>query len=224
MDNMKNILELINLYDVIFVVIVFISFLICYKNGLLYSLVSFFKVIGSAIGAGYISKNYSLLIYERFFKDSLISKVAEELSNFRDGLVDSFDNNVIGKAISDYLSRSALGDDVEAISERIVNDTIQDTIVSGFQIILFVLAFIVFVALISWVQNILLHTNDVPVLGFMNQMLGGLFGALIALIILFIIAMILNILINYNVPYLYRDDILNSYLFSYIYKLNPFYK
>ncbi|MBR3355143.1 MAG: CvpA family protein [Oscillospiraceae bacterium] len=221
---MKNILELINLYDVIFVVIVFISFLICYKNGLLYSLVSFFKVIGSAIGAGYISKNYSLLIYERFFKDSLISKVAEELSNFRDGLVDSFDNNVIGKAISDYLSRSALGDDVEAISERIVNDTIQDTIVSGFQIILFVLAFIVFVALISWVQNILLHTNDVPVLGFMNQMLGGLFGALIALIILFIIAMILNILINYNVPYLYRDDILNSYLFSYIYKLNPFYK
>lgn len=224
MDNMKNILELINLYDVIFVVIVFISFLICYKNGLLYSLVSFFKVIGSAIGAGYISKNYSLLIYERFFKDSLISKVAEELSNFRDGLVDSFDNNVIGKAISDYLSRSALGDDVEAISERIVNDTIQDTIVSGFQIVLFVLAFIVFVALISWVQNILLHTNDVPVLGFMNQMLGGLFGALIALIILFIIAMILNILINYNVPYLYRDDILNSYLFSYIYKLNPFYK
>ena len=224
MVDMNNIIEMINIYDVIFVIVVFLSFVICYKNGLLYSVISFFKVIGSAIGAGYISRKYSSFLYEKFFKESLIDKVSQQLSDFRDGLINSFDDGVIGKAITDYLNKSALESDIDSISENIVNGTIQDTIVSGFQIIIFIITFILLVVLISWVQNILLHTNEVPILGFMNQLLGGVFGALISLILLYILSMILSILINYNVPYIYQRDILNSYLFSYIYKLNPFFK
>ena len=66
---MSDILDKINIYDVIFVVTVLVSFLISYKNGFLYSIVSLFKIIGSAIGAGYISKKYALYVYEKFFKD-----------------------------------------------------------------------------------------------------------------------------------------------------------
>ncbi len=221
---MNSILETINLYDVIFVIVVFFSFCICYKNGLLYSVVSFFKIIGSAIGAGYVSKNYAQILYDKFLKEALISKVSQQLGEFRDGLIDSFDNGVIGKAISEYLSKTALGSDLDSISKNIVNGSVQDTIVSGFQIIIFIITFIILVVLISFIQNILLHTNEVPILGFMNQLLGGIFGALISLVLLYILAMILNILSNYNVPYIYQDDILKSYLFSYIYKLNPFFK
>ena len=214
----------INIYDVVFVVVILVSFLISYKNGLLYSIVSLFKVIGSAIGAGYISKKYALYIYERFFKDALISKVAQKLADFRDGLIKTFDQDIIGKAISEYLEKTALGSDLDKISETIVNDSVQNTVVSGFQIILFILVFIILIILISLLQNILLHTNDIPVLGFMNQLLGGILGALIGLIIIYLISMILSILVEYNVPYIYQKEIMSSYLFSILYKINPFFK
>ena len=139
MIKMSDILDKINIYDVIFVVTVLVSFLISYKNGFLYSIVSLFKVIGSAIGAGYISKKYALYVYEKFFKDALVSKVAQKLADFRDGIINSFGQDVLGKAISDYLNKTALGSDLDQISETIVNESVQNTVVSGFQIILFII-------------------------------------------------------------------------------------
>ena len=224
MIKMSDILDKINIYDVIFVVTVLVSFLISYKNGFLYSIVSLFKIIGSAIGAGYISKKYALYVYEKFFKDALVSKVAQKLADFRDGIINSFGQDVLGKAISDYLNKTALGSDLDQISETIVNESVQNTVVSGFQIIIFIIVFLILIVLVSFLQNILLHTNDVPVLGFMNQLFGGVFGAFIGLIILYLLSMVLSILVEYNAPYIYQKEIMSSYLFSIIYKINPFFK
>ena len=222
---MSNIINsYFNIYDVIFVIILLVSFIISYRNGLLYSVFSFFKVIGSAIGAGYVSNKYATVLYDRFLKDKLVSSVAQKLSDFRDGIISSFDKDIIGKAITEYLSKTSLGGDVEKISEIIVDDGIQNTIVGGIQLFLFIVLFLVILILLTCVQNILLHTNDVPIIGFMNQFLGGVFGILIGLVILVIISMLISVFLDYNASFISKEAVMNSHLFSYIFKLNPFYK
>lgn len=222
---MNNLIEnYLNLYDAIFVVVIFLFFIISYRNGLLYSVVSLFKVLGSAVLSGYISNRYSYNIYERFMKDSLIKKVSEKLSDFNNGLINTFGNDAIGKAISEYLGKTALGSDVNSISEMIIEGGLQDTIVGGIKLIIFVIVFLIMILILSWIQSILLHTNEVPVLGFLNRLLGGIFGVLMGIVILYIMSMLINVLLDYGASFLSEDDILSSHLFSYIYKLNPFFK
>ena len=222
---MNNLIEnYLNLYDAVFFIVIFLFFIISYRNGLLYSVVSLFKVLGSAVLSGYISNRYSYNIYERFMKDSLIKKVSEKLSDFNNGLINTFGNDAIGKAISEYLGKTALGSDVNSISEMIIEGGLQDTIVGGIKLIIFVIVFLIMILTLSWIQSILLHTNEVPVLGFLNRLLGGIFGVLMGIVILYIMSMLIYVLLDYGASFLSEDDILSSHLFSYIYKLNPFFK
>lgn len=221
---MSDILGYINIYDAVFVIVILLSFIISFKNGLLYSVVSFFKVIGSAILSGYVGNRYSYLIYDKYLKSRLINTVAEKLEDFKDGLITSFGNDVIGKAISEYLSKTAIGNDLDNLSEKIIEEGVQSSIVGGIKLIIFVLVFLLSLLVFSWFQSILLHTNDVPVLGFVNQLFGGVFGALVGIVILYLISMLLSVFLDYNVSFVNREEITNSYLFSIIFRLNPLFK
>ena len=222
MDILKNIS--FNPYDILFVIVVLVGFFVDYIKGFLYSVVSLFKVIGSAIVAGYVSDRFAYTLYERFLKDIIVNKVTEQLSDFRDGIIKSFGNDLIGRALNKYIQSFNADNDISQLSNVIVSEGIEKTVVNGFQLVLFLSVFIVLIILLSWLQGILVHTNDVPILGFLNRLLGGLLGVIISLILLYLISMFISILLKYNSTLLSQETILESSYFSILYKLNPFFE
>ena len=215
-------LDIINPYDILFLVVLLIFFGYYFYKGFLYSIVGMLKVVGAAWAGHEVSSRFFFFFYDQFVHKKLVESVASKLLEFRDGLIESFGDDFIGRAISSYLRNSQIGGDLSQAAETVVQDGLQETIVNGFHVLLFCLVFVLVVLVCSLLQNFLVHTNDIPVIGFFNRLLGGFLGVLISIIILFLISMVFSVLLKYNVSYLDQDAILASKLFSVIYKLNPF--
>lgn len=213
----------VNIFDVIFVIIILVEFFIHYAKGFLYSVISLFKIIGSVLIAGYVSDRYASSIYDLYIEERLITKVAEKLADFKDGLISTFDEGILGEAISSYLSKHTFDDDINALSQTIVSENMENTILSGIQLILFLFVFILGIVILSSLQNLLLHTNEIPVLGFINRVLGGALGIIIGLLLIYLISMAISIILKYNNSVIPLDLLMESSLFSPLYKLNPFY-
>ena len=212
-----------NPYDILFVAVILVFFAYDFYKGFLYSVVSILKVGVSAWAGHYVSTRYAAYLYDQFMKEKLIEQVTEKLINFRDGLISSFGDDYIGRAISSYLKSSALGGDLSKTAESVVAEGLQETIVNGFQLILFVAVFVLLIIIISIIQGFLTQTNEIPLIGFVNRLLGGIFGALIGLFILMLIAMMCSVLLKYNISFIDQQEILSSRLFSILFKLNPFF-
>jgi hypothetical protein len=212
-----------NPYDIMFVAVILVFIAYDFYKEFLYSVVSSLKVGVSAWAGHYVSTRYAAYLYDQFMKEKLIEQVTEKLINFRDGLISSFGDDYIGRAISSYLKSSALGGDLSKTAESVVAEGLQETIVNGFQLILFVAVFVLLIIIISIIQGFLTQTNEIPLIGFVNRLLGGIFGALIGLFILMLIAMMCSVLLKYNVSFIDQQEILSSRLFSILFKLNPFF-
>ena len=215
-------LDYFNPYDILFITVLLLFFGYYFYKGFLYSIVGMLKVVGAAWAGHEVSSRFSQYLYDQFVHKKLVESVASKLIEFRDGLIDTFGDDFIGKAISSYLRKSPIGGDLTQAAETVVQDGLQETIVNGFQVLLFCLVFVLVILICSLLQNLLVHTNDIPVLGFFNRLLGGLLGVLMSVVILLLISMVISVLLKYNVSYLDQETILSSKLFSVIFKLNPF--
>ena len=66
--------------------------------------------------------------------------------------------------------------------------------------------------------------RHIPLIGSVNSLLGGVLGLVQAAVVILIVVMALNLLIGLTgdgIPYLNNEAISKTYLFHYLYDLNP---
>ena len=73
-------------------------------------------------------------------------------------------------------------------------------------------------------SGLLEGVNDLPLVGFPNQLLGGALGLVIGLLIMFILCSLISLILNiWQSPWMNKEVIESSFLFSRLFVLNPFY-
>ena len=211
-------------FDMIFVLVLLLFFIRYYKRGLLSALVNAGGFLLSALCGYYVSDKYAETIYQSLVEKKLIEYVEGLLENMKDGVEVSISGNFIGNAISEAADKIGIATDLTATAETIVSSGVDDACISLIKAVLFVLVLILSGIVIRAIARLLKGVNKVPIVGAVNGLLGGVVGVAEGLLVLLLAACVISLLVKCGTLSInLQTEIKNSYLFSKIYMLNPFY-
>ncbi len=189
------------IYDGIVAAILFICFIVCWKKGLMSSLVGLIAVAASAAAAYIFSGMLAPLIYDAMFKDK-VAAALESASLSSGGGIAWIDNIV--KSSGGLVAAQTL---VEGVVRVVVG----------------IILFLVVSLILSLAAKAFTKVNDVPVLGALNRLLGGALGLVVGLCICLVIATVCALVVastGNNLSWLNVDIIDKTYLFSILYRYN----
>ena len=214
------------LYDGIFCIVLFLFFITYYGKGLLKALLQLLGFLGAFAVALFVSGRVAPLLYARLVQQRLVSNVAKQLTQYRDGVLEAFGDGWVGRVVRNFVtSPSQLSDaDIGEKASEIVAGSLESVATSLLRIIVFVVAFLLAYLLIKFIARLFGGVNAIPVIGFANRLFGGMLGLVMGLLVLLVISACLSIALHfYTAPWLNADVIAQSSLFSLVFKINPFY-
>ena len=211
-------------YDLVFVAFLVLFFFIFYKKGFVSSFVNVFGFVIAFILGGYGSNVASKAIYERFIKTKLTEYVVGGIEKIQAGLESAFSNKFIDKLFGSFIESHSLDSEAAELANDFVSYSLESNVINVLRMIIFVLIFILAVILVRFIASLLEGVNELPIVGFPNQLLGGALGLIIGLVIMFIICSIISLILGlWESDWMNTEVIESSYLFSLLFKLNPFY-
>ena len=211
-------------YDLFFAVFLILFFFIFYKKGFVGSFINVFGLVIAFLGGNYVSNSASKTIYDRLLKDRLTEYVTKNIQKIQSGISDTFSNGLIGKLFSNFIKDQSLDSDASELADRFINHSLESNCINVIRMIVFVLVFILAIILIRLLSSALEGVNELPIVGFPNQLLGGALGLVIGLVILFILCSLMSLILDiWSTSWFNKDVIEGSFLFSKLFELNPFY-
>lgn len=197
------------LIDIILLAIVIIVAKLGAKQGFAKAVVGFASVVIAFVLAMALCKPVSNLVYESVAEPSLVEGISESIEEKIDksapgqskkemlaamkeyvdslpGFVkDAVDTKDLSAAIDDAADKEKAG--IDAISKEICDATFRPIVVTLVSVFIFSIIFIIMGIVTKIVAKALKIVNKIPVLGTVNQLLGGVIGALKGIVIVLVI-------------------------------------
>lgn len=225
--------------DVILILIAFIIIVASYKRGFLRSIILIAGYVASIIVAVVFSKLLSPWIFNTFMRNGIIENINgiventvgsanipqviteffETLPQFLISLIDmSFGGNDTLVANIESSTNGMIAN----IGTAIADVVIMPLIVMLLQSILCIVIFLICLFIVKGVSSLFKSFYEVPILGKVNAVLGGVIGIGIAFVWLFILMIILKTIISFtgnSLTYLNTEIVEKTYIFKWLYQL-----
>lgn len=184
-----------------------------YRKGFLHTIV----VLLGSIGAMFASLTYSQplaeMIYQKYLYDRIATMVTAHLDQFTTFDAQAFANSL--KALASELPavlssalQSELGINLEQWYQQVMNSdastitaAITDTVVAPLavglvRVVVFFIMFSVLMMLVNTIAGLLRTVNHIPLIGSLNEILGGVLGAIQGMLYVFVISAVMWFIIS----------------------------
>lgn len=211
-------------YDLFMVAFLILFFFIFYKKGFVASFVDVFGFVLAFLGGNYVSRMAATKIYDSMIKDKLVAYIAEQVVKFQSGVSDAFSDGFLGQLFGSFIKDQAVNTDADELARSFVSHSLESNVINLVRIVVFLLVFILAIMLFRLLGTALEGVNDLPLVGFPNQLLGGAMGLIIGLTVMFILCSLISLILGlWQSPWMNKEVIEQSFLFSKLFELNPFY-
>ena len=226
--------------DIILVALVVITVGVAVKKGFITTLIETFSFLISAFAAKEISPLVSNWAYEAFIRDTVEKSFNNILSGAASGMSMQAKANELLSDIPEGMLKLAelTGTDINALAstvsaqaatndqlvQNLIDKVVYNIVTSVSQAIFFIVLFILFTIILSIVAKLFKKVNKIPLLGKVNEVLGGVIGVIKAVIIVFVICTIMYIVVGVMDENAFVDAVVNSKIYSFICEYNPVVK
>lgn len=211
-------------YDLFMIAFLILFFFIFYKKGFVASFVDVFGFVFAYLGGSYVSRLAATKIYDSMIKDKLVAYIAEQITKFQAGVSDAFSDGFLGTLFGTFINDHSVNTAAPELAENFVKHSLEGNVINLVRIVVFLLVFIIAIMLFKLLGNALEGVNGLPIVGFPNQVLGGAMGLIIGLTIMFILCSLISLILGlWQSPWMNKEVIEQSLLFSKLFELNPFY-
>ncbi len=211
-------------YDLFLVAMLILFFFIFYKKGFVSSVVDVFGFVLAYLGGSYVSRLAATKIYDSLIKEKLTAYITEQVIKFQTGMSDVLSEGFLGKLFGSFIAEHSASANASELAEKFVSSSLEGNLINLVRIVVFLLVFILAILLFRLLGNVLEGVNELPLVGFPNQLLGGAMGLIIGLTIMFILCSLISLILGlWQSPWMNKEVIEQSFLFSKLFELNPFY-
>lgn len=227
------------IYDALVIFVIVYNVISSYKLGFIRSVLSIINYFISFLIAGFLGKFLSGLIFDGLIKAEVEKKLLNMLNSSAVsgdlfGEIDKISNLIPSwfkflssdqKSISDVSKNFILQKDLSGAAGAISNEFFRPYIIMIISSILFFILFAITRLLFKKIYRLNNFVQNIPVVGKVNNLLGGFCGVIKAGIILYIVAMIsfIIILVTKDEMNLLNSKIMDqTNLFFMFYKFIPF--
>lgn len=180
------------IYDIIVILIVLFAAVSAMKKGFAYTLVNFAGYIVSLFAALMLSKPIAQMICDKLIAPSVYLKLTESINAAGNNIlagIESYVSSLPGFAqgLFSFDSYGAqAGADASSAATAISNTVIMPVVVNIVSGLMFVIIFSVLLFLVHRVANITKFVKHVPLIGFVNKVLGAAMGIVKGLILAYL--------------------------------------
>ncbi len=197
------------IYDAAVVAILAVGFLICWHKGLASSLVGLAAVAASGVAAYVLSGMAAPLVYDALFREKVEQAVGAAAPGASGGI------EWLDRIVADTAAGAAQNGLAAAHS----------TVEGAVRVILGIIIFAAVSVLLSVAAKAFKKINDVPVLGTLNRLCGGVLGLVIGVFVAMLGATVCAVVVavsGNSLSWLNVDIVDKTYLFSVLYRYNLF--
>lgn len=200
--------------DIALLIIAVVIIAIAAKKGFAATLVDTFSMVISVLAAYKTSPIVAQYAYDSFIKSILEKRfsnalsevsssvgVTEKVNAMLETIPQGFLNfaKAIGVNVDSAInSISSSASTNEQLVEAAVEKIAQNIVVTITQVIVFLIIFVVASILLSLLSKLFKKINDIPVVGTMNIVLGGVLGLVNALVLIFVACSVFYLIVQMN--------------------------
>ena len=211
-------------YDVILVAFLLLFFFVFYKKGFVSSFIGIFGVVISIFCGNYLSVLAAKKIYDLLIRDRLVLYVTEQIGKIQSGVEETLNMGLLGKLFGTFMESHSLDADPSDLAKTFISNSLESGCINMVRVLVFLVVVVIAMLLLKMLSGMLEGVNDLPLVGFPNQLLGGALGLVIGLLIMFILCSLISLILNiWQSSWLNKEVIESSFLFSRLFVLNPFY-
>ncbi len=193
-----------NYIDVIFIVIICLMVYLGYRNGLLYSVLSFIRIFIGAPLATYVSNAYADTIYQRYFREYAINNISSQIDSTvnLDATINSVNEFIdsLPKFLTDSIDLSFIDSlTTYNAAEKTVDSIVEPIAIALIKSLLFVLTLVIFYVVAGVIIRFIKRSSRRHKKGIMsraNHILGGGFGILHSLLTIFLIVAVISFVLS----------------------------
>ena len=229
------------IWDVLTVAIVLTFAAASYKRGFLNAVTRLIGSIGALLFSLVYSEPIARMIFENYLRSSTLDLVAQHIGELSENGAEAFLTGLEGMLpeLPGWLAQSlqgALGSsagawyeavqssDAAALSAAITDTVIGPMAVALVRVLVFFVLFSVLMLLVNTIAGLLKSVNFLPVIGSLNELLGGVLGAAQGLLYVFVFASLLWFVVSATgdeVGILSSSQIEKTTLFRWFYLAGP---
>ena len=203
------------------------------RSGFVAGVLDFCGTLLSIGGAVWGAHKAAPILFEKLFRDNLVSRTEYALES-SEGVLTV--NEILNK-ISGFLPRNVIDTfwgestggtfdlSIPDIAQTVVNDVVQPLVMPVLTILLFFMIFIVCRIVIGFVVTALKNINRIPILGTVNRVLGAVSGLLVGLVYAYLIVCAvwtLVVITGGDIPFLQDEMLQNSFFYGIFSGIIPF--
>jgi uncharacterized membrane protein required for colicin V production len=203
------------------------------RSGFVAGVLDFFGTLLSVGGAVWGANKLAPMLFEKLFRDNLISRTEHALEN-AEGVLTV--NELLNK-ISAFLPRNVIdtffGEGVSGtfdlgvpgIAQKVVKDVVQPLVMPVLTVLLFFMIFIVCRIVVGFIVSALKNINRIPILGTANRALGAASGLLVGLMYGYLIVCAvwtLAVITSGDIPFLNEELLQDSFFYGIFSGIIPF--
>jgi uncharacterized membrane protein required for colicin V production len=219
--------------DIAIALIVILTVIRYLRSGFIAGMLDFFGTLLSVGGAVWGAKKVAPILFEKLFRDNLVSRTEYALESSEGVLtIDELLNKISGflprNVIDTFFGEGAVGTfdlSVPDIAQTIVTDVVQPLVMPVLTILLFFMIFIVCRIVIGFIVTALKNINRIPILGTANRVLGAASGLLVGLLYGYLIVCAvwtLVVITGGDISFLQEEMLQNSFFYGIFSGIIPF--
>ncbi len=196
------------IWDILTVAVILTFAASAYRKGFLHTITRLIGSVGAVLFAVAYSEPIANMVFERYLRGSLLETVAGQLGALSEQGADAFLEGLeemlsglpgwLYASVQPMLAPSAESwyaqleqSDPAAVSVAITDSVLAPAAVGLLRVLAFFLLFSVLMLLVNTIAGLLKSVNALPLIGPLNEILGGLFGALQGMLYVFVFASLL---------------------------------
>ena len=221
--------------DGILIIVLLVCAVKAYSDGFFTSVIKLVGNVGGLIAAWLLAKNYSVVIFDRFFKSKLTEKAFEYLSTATEGLdLQTAVNNLVGKFPKEVVdgiigpavngAQTALEPTMDSAA-YLVENFLGPLVIAIISVVIFTISLALIQLVVGLVSKAFKMVNSVPVLGFANRLAGFAAGTVIGGVNIILLSFLLSIIViitGNSLGFLNNEILQQSKILALTSGINPF--
>lgn len=169
--------------DIVLVCILILTMWKNAKKGFMSGIVSLVGNLVSLFGAMFVANKVAPIMFEKFFKTGLLSKIAQTIQEQGVPMIESFVNEISAFLPTEFVSRvvenakAVIDFQAPDVALQIVDNAVAPLMVPVISVVLFFLIYALLRFIVIQLSAVLVHVNKVPLIGGVNKILGLVTGA-----------------------------------------------
>lgn len=221
--------------DIVVAVIIVLFTITSFRRGLVNSIIDFAGTIVSVVAASLIASSMSVSIYNQFIKEHIIDCVSQALSTLPSSASVTEQASQVMSSLPGYatnilalmgINESNLFSSIDTTYLSIPNAVetlVYPTAVKIITVALTIVLFMIFIAVIGLLSNLLTKTIKITGLSTVNKLGGAVFGLVKALLLIMVLSLVLYFVMMFlptDTTMAINDAIENSMLYKGIYNIS----